>query len=182
MPSEKRINKIVGLNSLTDNRPLKERDNLPPYSKLEQPVSDIVTSILLKDFKKSQLFKEIHYPAQPTDDIIINGSINRLFGDYKVTSWGKFRQDFGIVTLFPVFWLPAICVPISQEYTAIDISLEVKDSKTGVIIASFNASSKEDVESRGMRRGKSAAIAFRNVTNKLKEDMIEKVKHYYNIN
>jgi len=187
LPSEERINMTAGLNGLVDNRPLKEKDNLPPHSKLKQPVSDIVTSILLKDFKKTRLFKEIHYPVQPTDDIVINGSINRLFFENGMTSWGKFYyKDFQIAALLPIFWLPHIFgVPSSREHSEIDISLEVKDSKTGVIIASFNASSKEDREIRipyGPATGISAAVAFSNVANKLKEGLIEKINHYYNIN
>lgn len=187
LPSEKRINKIVGLNNLTDNRPLKEKDDLPFYcGKLDKPASDIVTLILLKDFKKSRLFKEIHYPAQPTDDIIINGSINGLFTDFKLTSWGKFSEvDFPIIRFFPFLfcWPDIFGVPVSEGYTVIDISLEVKDNKTGVIITPINASSKEEQKNRIFifyPTKNSAAIAFCNVAKKLKKDLAEKINAYSN--
>lgn len=188
LPSEKKINKAVGLNWLVDSRPLKERDNLPPGRRtLKQPLSDRVTSILLKDFEKSRIFKEIHSPSLPRDDIVITGSINRLLWDSKQTSWGKFYNGF-MGQLLTITFLPSrlpslLGAPERLEYCAVDISLEAKDNKTGAIIASFNAFSKEEIKIRnpyGPYVGKSATIAFSNVANQLKKDLGEKINGYFN--
>lgn len=190
LPSEQKINKAAGINRLTDNRPTNEKDRLPYAGKKERAASslDRITFLLVEDIKKSRLFKETHYPAQPTDDIIINGSINRMDWHTKQTSWGEYYNSL-VGQLLTVLFLPSrlpslLGAPEKQEYCTADISIVVKDSKTGVVIGEFSASSQADALIRnpyGPVDGHSAAIAFSNVVNELKKDMITKIQDYYNI-
>ena len=81
LSSTKKIDKVVGLNMLIDKRP--EID--AAYTKTISDVSEKITSKLLEDFNTSKIFKEIHYPPQQGDDIVINGTIDRFMWKFYST-------------------------------------------------------------------------------------------------
>lgn len=186
IPVHKRIDKVAGLNLLLDQRPEDELDKCPPDKRLYHNFAQNVTNLLLQDFQKSQLFKEIHWPAQSTDDIVIDGFINRFMWDGRDTFAGRIQKGEG-----PLGWLAVFCpvvalpfllgAPLRQEYCMIDISLEVKDNKTGVIITYVKEISKAkqgiiSLYGCSSEAGQDVTDAFRQVAEKLKEDLAEKIK------
>lgn len=163
----KQIDKTVGLNMLEDRRP--EGD--VAYTKSIKDVAEKVTSKLLEDFEKTKLFKEIHYPPQPGDDIVIEGNINRFI-------W-KFYSS-------PISYIPGINLaiyfgaPCYEAYGIAGITLEVKDG-SGSIIAKIDELSevKDSYSLYNFKAGEAGAElseAFRDVAKKLKEKLVIKLK------
>jgi hypothetical protein len=176
---------IVGMNELSDKRPSDEEYRFPPDSicnspsPVNQTVSRRITSVLLKDFRGSGLFKEIHCPAQPQDDYVISGSIERLVMQPQRTF---FEKNF-LVGFFPVLQLPLLFgATFRQECCIVDISLEIIDNKTNTVIANIRESSKAvlDVSIYDSELGRDVTEAFCNVVNKLKKDLAEKINDYSN--
>lgn len=177
--SNKRIDKVVGLNLLLDKRPEEERMRLPPDPYIFESVAERVTLLFLEDFKKSHLFKEIHFPAQATDDLIIDGVINRFFWEqWEQTFWGDV-YSFPLTAIFPIIALPVFLgAPTQREYCIIDISLEIKDNKNNEALAQIRESSKstQGISFYGPRLlGKDVTEAFCSVTDKLKKELVEKI-------
>lgn len=108
------IDKTVGIKELWDARPQQDR----AFTKKMPDLSLELTQILLGYFNEYKVFKEIHYPPKPGDDLIIEGSINRFF-----TKSGK-------CMVFSPF---DFCVE-----DQVDITLEVKDNVSGATIAKLN--------------------------------------------
>lgn len=179
IPAHQRIDKVAGLNLLLDQRPEDELGKCPPDKRLYHNFAQNVTNLLLQDFQKSQLFKEIHSPAQSTDDIVINGSINRFFFEHGEKTWvGKSYEQWWSF-FFPLISLSLLCgAPYANEYCIIDISLEVKENKINTTFINFRESAKA-VQGLGMRTGecgRDVTKAFRQVAEKLKEDLSAKIK------
>lgn len=178
-PSLEKINKVVGLEELLDKRPAGERNKLPPDQLVYQSAPKRITNVLLKDFQESGLFKEIHSPAQPQDDYVIHGSIERFIWEWRDTGYSKFTQTGLVVIFLPFLRLPTLFgAPDKQEYCMVDISLEVKDNKTGRVIANIRESAKA---SRGISMytlalGQDVSEAFRSVAEKLKRKLAEAIK------
>ena len=176
IPANQRIDRVVGLNLLLDQRPENEINKRPPDKRLYYNFTQAVTDLLLQDFQKSQLFKEVHSPAQATDDIIINGSINRFFWEGWKKTWlgNAYGQWWG--ALFPPISLILLFgAPYANEYCIIEISLEVKDNKTNATLANFTESVKA-VQGLGMGTsecGQAVARAFSQITKRLKENLMK---------
>jgi hypothetical protein len=161
------INKTVGLNMLIDKRP--EGD--VAYTKSIKDLSEKVTAKLLEDFNKSNLFKEIHYPAQPGDDIVINGTVDRFM-------WKMYMTAIGYIPLINMFVY--FGAPCYESYGVAGITLEIKDNKTGKIIGTLSESSKIETSYtiynfKAGEAGTELQEAFRDVAKKLKEDLLRKV-------
>lgn len=162
----KKIEKTVGLNMLVDKRPDGDR----AYTESIKDVSEKVTAKLLEDFDKSKIFKEIHYPSQPGDDIVINGRIDRFM-------WKFYAKT---IYYIPIFNL--VCyfgVPYADAYGIAGITLEVRDNKAGKVLYSFAEESKmvNSYSFYNVKAGDSGAElaeAFRGVAKKLKEDLLIK--------
>ncbi|PIP20689.1 MAG: hypothetical protein COX40_03565 [Candidatus Omnitrophica bacterium CG23_combo_of_CG06-09_8_20_14_all_40_11] len=162
----KKIDKTVGLNMLVDKRP----DGDKAYTESIKDVSEKITAKLLEDFDKSKIFKEIHYPSQAEDDIVINGTIDR------------FMWKFYAKTIYYIPMLNLVCyfgVPYADAYGIAGITLEVRDNKVGKVLWSFAEESKmvNSYTFYNMKAGDSGAElaeAFREVGKKLKEDLLIK--------
>ncbi len=162
----KKIDKTVGLNMLLDKRP----DGDKAYTESIKDVSEKVTAKLLEDLDKSKIFKEIHYPSQVGDDIVINGTIDR------------FMWKFYAKTIYYIPVLNLVCyfgVPYADAYGIAGITLQVKDNKTGKVLYSFAEESKmvNSYTFYNVKAGDSGAElaeAFRDVGKKLKEDLLMK--------
>ena len=114
--ANKKINKIVGLNLLVDKRPKEDISNTESIKDLP----DKITSKLLEDFQKSEIFAKIHYNTEAEDEIVINGSINRF--KWKATPNGLMFIPF--LNLLIYFGIP------TYDITGVTvITLEVKDKK-----------------------------------------------------
>ncbi len=172
--SKQKIDKVVGLNLLLDKRPEVEKKNLPPDKYIYDSVSERVTLLLVDDFKKSNLFREIHSPAQPTDDIIIDGTIDRLFWEpCKKTAYGQVSEN-PISGLFPLVGIVGVLgASHRQEYTIITLSLTVKDNKNDKVLANLQKTAKaaKGISFYTKELGQDVALSFRTVTQKLKEDL-----------
>jgi hypothetical protein len=158
---------VVGLNMLVDDRPSGDI----AYTKSIKDLAEKVTSKILEDFDKSKLFKEIHYPAQPGDDIVINGTIDRFM-------WKLYAT--------PISYMPFLClvvyfgVPCNEAYGIAGITLEVKDNKTNSLIAKLVESSKMESQYtlynfKAGEAGSELEEAFRDVAKKLKEDLLNRI-------
>jgi hypothetical protein len=163
----KKIDKTVGLNMLLDKRP--EGDIA--YTKSIKDIPEKVTSKLLEDFEKSKLFKEIHFPPQAGDDIVVNGTIDRFM-------WKLYATP---ISYIPVLNLVIYFgVPCNEAYGVAGITLEIKDNKTGSIIGRLEESSRVDssytlYNFKAGDAGSELEEAFRDVGKKLKEDLLTKV-------
>jgi len=161
------IDKVVGLNMLLDKRP--ESDIA--YTKSIKDVSEKITSKLLEDFDKSKIFKEIHYPAQSKDDITINGTVDRFM-------WKLYSTPISYIPLLNL--VIYFGVPCYESYGVADITLEIKDNRTGAIIVTLKESSKIETsytlyDFKAGEAGAELSDAFRDVAKKLKEDILTKV-------
>jgi hypothetical protein len=161
-----RIDKTAGLNMLLDKRP--EGDIA--YTKSIKDLSEKVTAKLLEDFDKSKLFKEIHYPTKSSDDIVINGRIDRFMWKFYSTPISY------IMPLFVYFGMPAY-----EAYGIAAITLEIKNNKTGAVITKTQEYSRVDssytiYNFKAGEAGAELQEAFRDVAKKLKEDLLKKVK------
>jgi hypothetical protein len=163
----KQIEKTVGLNMLEDKRP--EGDIA--YTKSIKDVAEKVTSKLLEDLEKSKIFREIHYPAQSDDDLTIDGTINRFIWKFYST---------------PISYIPGINLaiyfgaPCYDAYGIASIALEVKDNKTGNMLATIDESSeiRDSYSLYNFKAGEAGAElseAFRDVAKKLKTGLITKI-------
>ena len=184
LPSEKRINKIAGFNKLLDNRPRGKDILKSGYEAMRQSASDKIGSLLVTDFEKSQVFKGIHCPAQPTDDIVINYSIDSFEWEHREKTFTGKLQECPLVVFLPVLALPFLAgAPICREHYIINILLEIKDNKTGAIIAQLKESFKvvQAVSLYSSSKLKQDATeTFSNVVNKFKKELSEKINGYFN--
>ncbi len=164
--ANKKINKIVGLNLLVDKRPKEDISNTESIKDLP----DKITSKLLEDFQKSEIFAKIHYNTEAEDEIVINGSINRF--KWKATPNGLMFIPF--LNLLIYFGIP------TYDITGVTvITLEVKDNKSGQIIKTFRESSESEntynlYNFKTGDAGAELAESFRDVAKKLKEDLLNK--------
>lgn len=187
--NNKRIDKVVGVNLLLDKRFEEKKDTgedvrkpqrgffgFPPGNKhTRKTVGETITIILLEDFKKSNLFKEIHYPPQAGDEIIISGSLHTLLNDSKLTFFGEAQRNIWGFLFPPVGVAIFFGAPALQESCTIDISLEVKDNKSGMLLANFKESAKtiKGVSVYRWGAGEAVTNSFREVAGKLKENLIK---------
>lgn len=141
------------------------------YTKSISDISEKITSKLLEDFNASKVFKEVHYPPQREDDIIINGTVDRFMWKFYAT---------------PIYYIPIlnlVCyfgVPYSEAYGIAGISLEIKDNKTGAIIGTLQESSRFDssytfYNFKAGDAGTELEDAFRDTAKKLKEDLLTRI-------
>lgn len=161
---DKRINKSVGINMFEDIRPEKDKG----YTKSIKDLPEKVTAKVIEDFEKSKIFDAVHYPTQETDDLVINGKINRFM-------WQMYSSTVSYipgVNLALYFGAPAY-----EAYAVADITLEVKDNRTGKILGNFNKSSEIKnphtlYNVKAGEYGAELAEAFRDVIKALKEDIL----------
>ena len=164
VPYAKTINKAVGVNMFTDNRP--EGDIA--YTKSVKDISEKVTSKIIDDFNTSKIFKEIHYPAQPSDDLVINGTIDRFI-------WKLYATP---ITYIPLLNLVIYFgVPCYEAYGIASITLEVKDNKTGQEIKKIKRDVRIDnsytlYNFKAGEAGTELEEAFRGAAKQLKEDLL----------
>ncbi len=126
IPVTQKVDKIAGINMLTDNRPKGDIS----YTVSIKDISEKVTSKLLEDFEKSKIFTEIHYPAQLDDDIVINGTIDRFI-------WKLYATPVAYIPLLPYFG-----VPCYEAYGIAGVTLKMQDNKTGTLFGEFSEESK----------------------------------------
>jgi hypothetical protein len=158
------IDKTVAIEVLADSRPAKDI----AYTKNITDVSQKITAKLLQDFKDSKLFKEIHYAVQENDDIVISGSINRFI-------WKLSPHPLSYVPLLAYFGTPTF-----RAEGLAAITLEVKDKKTGTVLATFQESANMAnlftvYNFKVCEGGTELEDAFRELGRKLKEDLLNKV-------
>lgn len=166
--SDKKINKSVGMIVLKDKRPEADISNTKSIKDLPEKV----TAKLLEDFEKSDIFTEIHNRKKAEDDIIISGSIKRFM--WKATPSPLMFIPF--LNLLIYFGVPTYTI----EGTA-EITLTLKDNKTGELIKSFTESSTatNTYNLYNFKTGDAGAElseAFRDVAKQLKEEILTKVE------
>ncbi len=163
--SDKKINKTVGMVVLKDKRPKADISNTKSIKDLEEKV----TSKLLEDFEKSDIFAEIHNRKKADDDLYITGNIERFM--WKATPSPLTFIPF--LNLLIYFGVPTYNIEGVAE-----ITLNIKDNKTGKIIESFTAESKATnsynlYNFKAGDAGAELSEAFRDVAKQLKEDILK---------
>lgn len=138
------------------------------YTKNISDIPEKITAKLLEDFNSSGIFKELHYPPQANDDITINGRINRFI-------WKLYSTPLGYVPLVSYAGISTL-----RAYGAVEIILEIKDNRTGVVIATLQESAdiKNAFTVYNFKIGDSGSEledAFREVGRKLKKALLEKL-------
>lgn len=169
LSTNQKINKTAALNLLTDLRPQGDK----AYTESIKDISEKVTSKLLEDFEKSKIFKDIHFSITTQDDFIINGTINRFM-------WKLYNTPISYIFILNL--VEFLGVPSSEAYGIVDITLEIKDNKTGQIIGHFQEYSKQSssytiYNFKAGECGAELSDAFREVVKKLKEDMLTKMNY-----
>jgi hypothetical protein len=164
LPVANTIDKTVGIEILTDKRPPKDI----AYTKNITDIAQKITAKLLEDFKASKLFREIHYSIQKDDDIIITGTIDRF-------TWKLSPHPLSYIPLISYFGTPTF----KAEGLAA-LTLEVKDKKTGIVLATLqdSANIKNSFTVYNFKVcecGTELEDAFRELGKKLKEDLLSKV-------
>lgn len=162
--STKTIDKTVGLNMLFDKRSEKDIK----YTESIKDISEKITSKLLEDFEKSKIFKEIHYPARPEDDIIISGTIDRFIWQMYSTTI-NYIPGINLAIYFGV--------PCYKAYGAAGITLEIKDTESGLTIGTLKKTSEIETpyslyNFKAGEAGAELADAFRDVAKQLKEGLL----------
>lgn len=166
----KSINKTVGFNLILDKRP--ESD--VACTNMIKNISEKVTVKIIEDFDRSKIFKEIYFPPQGNEDIIINGTLNRFMWKKHVWEWEYIP---GIDLLLEIMGVPG-----STFYATVDITLELKNAKSGVTLGIFRESSmitrSVNLYTNPLPQnvGGELSDAFRDVVKKLKCDLLKKIK------
>ncbi|MDD5492981.1 MAG: hypothetical protein PHV60_09950 [bacterium] len=166
--SDNKIDKTAGMVMLKDNRPKDDVDNTKSIKDLPEKV----TAKLLEDFKDSEIFTEIHNRKKAEDDLVISGTINR----FKWKATPSPLSFIPILSLLQIFGAPTYTIKGEAE-----ITLKIKDNKTGKILKSFTEAS-EATNTYNMYNfkagdaGAELSEAFRDVAKQLKEDILKKLE------
>lgn len=168
MPVNKTIDKVAGLNLIIDKRP--EGDIA--YTKKIKDIPDKITSKLLEDFDKSKIFKDIHYPVRDTDDLVIDATLNRFMWKLYVKGW--------VYVPYLGLFLEIVGVLCGTLYGVADITLEVRDVKSGAVVGTFNETSMVKnaytiYNTPAGDAGAELADALRDVVKKLKIAILNKI-------
>jgi len=168
LASTETINKTAGMELLIDQRPEKDE----AYTKSIKDVSEKVTSKLIEDFEQSRLFENIHFSQEVGDDFIIEGVVNRFM-------WKMYATPISYIPLINL--VIYFGVPCSESYGIAEITLIVKDARSGKILGTFKSESKvTDVYTlynvKAGEAGAELAEAFRNVAKDLKEQIVRKIQ------
>lgn len=152
----------IGMEKLTDTRPADDKSatsDLPD-------VDEKVTSKLLEDFRASQLFERIDFPARAGDDgLLMQGQITRFYWKY---------------TTSPVIWIPVVQfamyfgAPVAFMEGTAALSVQIVERKTGRVIGKYEKSSTREASSslynaKAGEFGAELADAFRDVVKQLKD-------------
>ena len=161
----KQINKSIGFNIVTDQRPANE---IRAMEKTIQDVPNKVTYKMMEDFKSSGIFTEVNFPQKSSDDIVVNGNIEKF-------SWKVNTNWFAIITYMMYFGLP-----VEEHVGEVAISLNVVDNKTGQTLATIKGEGlqKSSYSLYNMSVGEAGselAEAFRQCVKELKEKMLSNV-------
>lgn len=162
----KKINKKVGFDVLKDMRPDNE------VRAMERSIPDItnkVTYKIIEDFKSSGIFEEIDFPAKDTDELVINGEINKFI-------WRAEDNWFAIVFLPLVYF----GLPVGDYVGEADITLKVIDKKTGRMLGTVQGAGEQRLtctlyNSHVGEVGSELAEAFRQSVKQLKEKMLTEI-------
>ncbi len=161
-----RINKSVGFNIVKDGR---SQQDIKSNEKTLKDVPNKVTYKMMEDFKSSGIFEEVNFPSQESDDIIINGTLNRF-------SW-KVNTNWFSVIFFPLVYLG---LPLETHVGDVDISLEIVDKESGKVLGNIQGSGSESSTYSLYNYpvgefGSELAEAFRESVKQLKEKMLSEI-------
>jgi hypothetical protein len=162
----KKINKNVGFDVLKDMRPENE---IRATEKSIQDLTNKVTYKLIEDFRSSGIFDEINFPAKDTDDLIINGEINKFI-------WREDNNWFAIIFMPLVYF----GLPVGDYVGEADITLKVIDKKTGQVLGTVRGAGEQrlTVTLYSMSVGEigsELAEAFRQCVKQLKEKILTEI-------
>ncbi len=149
---------------MMDDRP--KSDSI--YTKNISDIPEKITAKLLEDFNASHIFKELHYSSRGSDDIVINGRVDRF-------TWKLYSTPLGYVPLVSYFGISTL-----QAYGVATITLEIKDNHSGAVIATIQESAaiKNAFSVYNFKIGDSGSEledAFREVGRKLKQAVLQKL-------
>lgn len=164
--TSKKIDKTVGINLIEDAR---SQDQIKSMDKAIKDVPNKVTYKIMEDLRVSSIFKEVNFPAKETDDIVINGKLNKF-------NWKVNTNFFALFTYLYIFGLP-----IEEHVGEVDITLELVDKHSGRVLAVVQGDDVEKVSYTMYNMsvgefGSELAEAFRESVKEAKEKMISEIK------
>jgi hypothetical protein len=170
VPVGQTINKTVSVSEVIDARP----DIDKAYTRSISDVTEKITAKLIEDFQKSGIFSGVHFGKTESDELILSPRVNRFI-------WKLYAS--------PISYIPFVCLlalfgaPCYTAYGIADITLEITDNKTGALIATLNESSRIEsnytlYDMKAGEYGAELSDAFREVTKKLKEDILRNKNLY----
>ncbi|OGX08710.1 MAG: hypothetical protein A2Z88_01815 [Omnitrophica WOR_2 bacterium GWA2_47_8] len=163
--SDKKISRNVGFNIVKDAR---SEGEIKSTERTIKDVANKVTYKMMEDFKSSNIFQEVNFPPKDSDDIIVNGTIERF-------SWKVNTNYFAIITYLMYFG-----VPIEEHVGDVKIVLEIVDKRSGKILGTIDGSGSQRLNyslynlSVG-ETGSELAEAFRQSVKQLKEKILSDI-------
>lgn len=152
----------VAFEKFVDNRPKKDRKT----TKTIMDIDEKVTSKMIEDFRASQIFTQVDYPARPaTNDYIIKGSIERF-------AW---KCDLSPIVFIPFVNLVIYFgVPMYYVEGVADFDVQLVEAKTGTLVKEYkkNAIIKDEYTLYSMTAGEAGAEladSFRETAKQIKE-------------
>lgn len=162
LPSREPINLRLGMEKLVDIRPEDDRSATESIADVDEKV----TAKLLEDFRSSQIFATIGFPAQrEKDDLIMKGEIKRFY-------WKMTPSPIIFIPLVNIFIY--FGVPVYNIEGVANLHVQLVSSKTGQIIAEYdkNSTKMESYTIYSFKAGEAGAElaeAFRDVSKQIKE-------------
>ena len=157
----------VGMKLLADSRPAIDKELTADIKDVPQEI----TTKLIEYFTTSGFLKEIHYPAEKDDDILITGKIHRFMW----RSYSKAATYIPIINLYVY-----LGIPCKTAYGFTHISLELRDNKTGQTVDRFNEYSKvarsyDLYEFKKVDSAKELEESFKEVARNLRRELKSKI-------
>jgi hypothetical protein len=153
----------VGIKKFVDNRPQADKD----ATKSIPDIDEKVTAKIIEDFRSSQLFTKLSYPARvENDDIVLSGEIRRF--NWKLST--SPLQYIPFLNLVFLFGIPAGNLDGSAQLvvTATD--------KLGKTLAVYDRTSSKNstfniYQGKTGEMGAELGDAFRDVVKQIKDDI-----------
>jgi len=157
----------VGMKLFADVRPAVDKASTADIKDVPQEM----TAKLIEYFTTSGFLKEIHYPVEEDDDILITGQIHRFMW----RSYSKAATYIPIVNLYVY-----LGIPCKTAYGLTHISLELRNNKTGQLIDKISEYSKVArsynlYEFKKIDSAKELEESFKKVASKLRREMKRKI-------
>ncbi len=161
---------VIGMDKFVDSRPADDQE----VTKAIPDIDEKVTSKVLEDFRSSEMFARVDFPAHGNkDDLILKGEIKRFY-------W---KTKHNPIKFIPVVNLLLLLGITSYNIEAVvDLKVQVLDAKTGKVLSEYDkTSTKTDsatlYDNKSGESGAELAEAFRDVVKQIKDGIAGDIKN-----